>query len=542
MKDFLKRIDIDEKADLLVQMLMDLALLLIVLGMIFRGNPYFFVLSLVLLLIHNVIRAFEQINRQIIFLLFNFTFFFFLLTRIFVTAFFRVDYEYVGLFELGFDRSIATNIVLFISLSLFSLTFIYQLVSEPSTQEGKGKVGSGLVYALMDRLRGRFPWLNTSKRDQARSANKTGGNKKGLFAFAETFSAEDFRLVLQKIALLVFIVTIFAHIFYLMKELEYIRSVGYRQSYILKDWQSPLYRLMDMIGRMSFSAYFVYLASLPKKSHVLVASVPFLAASFIQLLQGLRNPIALNLLIVVIYFVLRSKSRRLFKKATILYMLIGAVLVVLFIKVGDSRGTEKITITDSLFNSLFRFFYNQGVTARTIGNAQLFSEWIPYKLYSFGDIIDFLKFSVGGLFQSDLVRPVGQSVQVVQQTHQLAHILSFLQTPFEYLNQGLGTGSSFIAELFVDFSVPGIIIGSGFYGLIIHGFRSMFSSNNLLNRACMLIACRNFLFTPRASYSFFLTSFFEKAQIASLVLLMVSALLVTLFLRKRAGGRADKQA
>ena len=76
----------------------DIAAILLIVGTIFQNNPYILVISSVCVLAHNVLYCFHNINRNIIFALFNFTLTFFLLSRFIVTTFFQADYEYVGLF------------------------------------------------------------------------------------------------------------------------------------------------------------------------------------------------------------------------------------------------------------------------------------------------------------------------------------------------------------------------------------------------------------------------------------------------------------
>ena len=214
--------------------------------------------------------------------------------------------------------------------------------------------------------------------------------------------------------------------------------------------------------------------------------------------------------------------------------IIVPILIFLFIRIGDSRGTEKLTITDSFMNSLIRFFYNQGVSARTIGNVQYYQELLPYKFYSFGELIDFAKFDVLGIF-TGAVRPTGQSLSVVMETHQLSHVLSFIQSPFDYLNLGLGTGSSFIAELYADFRYLGVILGSVFYGFLMALLVRVFYGKSIIARMVMLMVTRDFLFTPRASFSNIISSFTEKTQLIAILGIFVLSFAVFYLLRTRFG-------
>lgn len=514
----------------------DIAAILLIVGTIFQNNPYILVISSVCVLAHNVLYCFHNINRNIIFALFNFTLTFFLLSRFIVTTFFQADYEYVGLFEMGFERAIATRMILLITLSLFTLSITYVMRTYRNFIKS-GDRFRGLTYSLLTlatwKLRRFLPKRRRSNQDSEPEKKDFGS----LTLWEKKTWLErnpDFIKTVRTISLYIFFFTVVCHLYFLFNELQYIRSVGYRQSYIIAGQMSTFMRLMDIVGRMSFSAYFIYLATLPRRRHIFLPTLLFLAGSVIELFQGLRNPIALNLLIVVVYFMMRSKPVRFPKKMIVAMAIIVPILIFLFIRIGDSRGTEKLTITDSFMNSLIRFFYNQGVSARTIGNVQYYQELLPYKFYSFGELIDFAKFDVLGIF-TGAVRPTGQSLSVVMETHQLSHVLSFIQSPFDYLNLGLGTGSSFIAELYADFRYLGVILGSVFYGFLMALLVRVFYGKSIIARMVMLMVTRDFLFTPRASFSNIVSSFTEKTQLIAILGIFVLSFAVFYLLRTRFG-------
>lgn len=518
----------------LENILIDIALILILAGIVFQRNPYILVIASILVLIHNFLYSLHHLNKNIIFALFTFTFAFFLLSRFIVTTFFQADYEYVGLFEMGFERAIATRMILFITLSLFTLSVTYVMLTYRHLL-GNKKRFRGLTYSLI--TLGVWKFRTFFHRRKRKGKIEEQGETGQLSLWEKTTWLERhpaFISTLRRISLSIFFVTIICHFYYLFNELQYIRSVGYRQSYIVAGQMSTIMRLLDIVGRMSFAAYFIYLATLPRRRHIILPTILFLTASVIELFQGLRNPIALNLLIVIAYYMMRSSRVRLPKRLLVAMLIIVPILVFLFIRIGDSRGTEKITVTNSFFNSLIRFFYNQGVSARTIGNVQYYEELIPYRLYSFGNLIDFFKFDVLGFITGE-ARPTGQSLAVVMDTHQLSHVLSFLQSPFDYLNLGLGTGSSYIAELYADFGPIGIILGSACYGFLIALLVRLFYGKSVFLRMVMLIVTRDLLFSPRASFLNMIGSFMEKTQLFAIAGIFLLSVLVFIYQRKRLG-------
>lgn len=538
MDKILKRFQRGKWHSKLENIFIDIGAILLLFGAIFQNNPYILVISSVCILLHNILYCFHHMNRNIIFALFNFTFSFFLLSRFIVTTFFQADYEYVGLFEMGFERAIATRMILYITLSLFAVSVTYVMLTYRSLTAPKARY-RGLTYSLLTLGVWKLRSFSPKKRDLKTSEELDNRKKGKLSLWKRTNWLEnnpEFIKIVRRVSLYIFFFTIACHLYYLVNELQYIRTVGYRQSYIIAGQMSGFLRLMDIVGRMSFSAYFIYLATLPKRRHVILPTILFVVASVVQLFQGLRNPIALNILLVIVYFMLRSKQVRFPKKGVIALFIIVPILIFLFIRIGDSRGTEKLTITDSLMNSLVRFFYNQGVSARTIGNVQYYSDLIPYRVYSFGPLIDFVKFDLLGIF-TGAARPTGQSLAVVTGTHQLSHVLSFLQSPFDYLNLGLGTGSSYIAELSADFGMLGVILGSVFYGYLLFLLVRVFYGKSIILRMAMLMVCRDFLFTPRASFLNMITTFTEKTQLFAIVGIFILSFALFILLRRSRRGR-----
>lgn len=50
---------------------------------------------------------------------------------------------------------------------------------------------------------------------------------------------------------------------------------------------------------MSYASYFLYLSTKPRLKESLIATLLFLGASFIEVFTGARNPLMLNILIVI---------------------------------------------------------------------------------------------------------------------------------------------------------------------------------------------------------------------------------------------------
>src|SRR5690606_3586624 len=123
-------------------------------------------------------------------------------------------------------------------------------------------------------------------------------------------------------------------------------------------------------------------------------------------------------------------------------------------------------ININIIDSIFEFFYAQGVSANVIGYTMVLDESIPDgKLYSIGPILQFIS-NYYGYFIQGIPMPSGQTVELALNGYLFSHTISYLIMPTLYL-AGIGYGSSYIAELYADFGYFGIIFGSLFYGLLI---------------------------------------------------------------------------
>ena len=315
----------------------------------------------------------------------------------------------------------------------------------------------------------------------------------------------------------------------MIEDIRLTREIGYRRTYLIsKEYSNIWERLIDIIGRMYFISFFIYLASLPNIKKTIVPTFLFLIPNTLNLLTGSRNNFALDILIILIYFVLRTKNTKILKKIIILSIISLPFIIGILIFVGNIRGTDNVNTLYkySTGDKIIRFFYNQGVSARILGNVQYFSQDIPYRLYSFGDIIDFFKSSALGKMILNIGVYQGQSVEVFLTKNQLSHVISFIQSPYYYLNEGLGVGSSYIAELYVDFSYIGIVLGSFFYGFLIRKLMRIFIDESVVLRALMLVATRDLLLTPRASFTFFLSTILQKTQLASYILIIFASIFI----------------
>lgn len=500
--------------------LSNISIILLIFG-IFIKNPYIFLFSSVIILLSNVVFSMVELKDHVIFLLFNFTLFFFLLSRFISTGIFGADFEYNGMFEMSFSDEITINIIMFINLSIVavSLAYYYFYLSEKGNYDSSNYLINTLkskIDLIKERVFGSFY--------RRKRVTKTKSKNKILSYISK--NKEKIRTYIAVISFIIFFVSVFVKIYTSFEDAKLISKIGYRESFLRDKTSVPLAkRILDIVGRMYFTSFMIYLSTKPKLKMALIFSILFLIPAVFRLKAGIRNDIMLDTFVLFVYFIFRIENRKVLNNIVISAMIIVPALLLVLMIIEGTRGTlnENPTESNTIVNKILRFFYNQGVSARVIGNAQEYQDMIPNKFYSIGEITDFIKYSILGKIIPGLVEPQGQTYEVFLGKSQLSHVLTFVQSPYEYLNKGLGTGSSFIAELYIDLGIFGIISGSFLYGWFINKLRKMFYSEKTYIVAIMLIMTRNLFFVARSGYSFFLNHLLQETQIMVFIVIFVSA-------------------
>lgn len=523
-----------EYTNLIRNTLFSAGFILLLLG-ILVNDPYAFLFSTIFVIASNVIFTIQYLKDNFIFLLFNGTFTFFLLSRFIAAGLFGADYEYNGLFEMSFSDAITTKIILFIAISIISITLsYYYFYYKENKKKEDVSVFIALFFKLVKWLKNKFNIFLKKKKLNKKKAKKEKKENKILVFLKD--NREEITIYLRWISLIIFLVSVSIQIFNVYKNIKLINEIGYREYYLLdKTDVDILTRIFDIIGRMYFTSFIIYIATSPKLGRSLVLSILFLTPGVLELKSGGRTEFVLNFLIILIYCVFRIKNEKLLRKIIIGGIILMPLLFIVLMLVESSRGTQNVGLNYELsfIDKILKFFYSQGVSARTIGNAQEFSKDIPYRFYSFGEIIDFVKYTILGHIVPGIVEPQGQSYEVLIGKSQLSHTLTFLQSPYDYLNKGLGTGSSYIAELYVDFRILGIVIGSMFYGYLLNTLRKLFYNDDIVLRIIMLVITRNLLLVPRASFTYFLNRMLQVTQIGTFLVVFMLSTITFMICRKR---------
>ncbi|MGG4040959.1 O-antigen polysaccharide polymerase Wzy family protein [Bacillus smithii] len=446
------------------------------------SNSNILLLAVCSMLFHNLWYSCERFSERSIFFAFNITFFTFLVARLVVkplTGYYdKYNNNYYGL---DFDTE---SVVWFIFISLFiSLLFLF------------------FGYCLIKN-------------------NKKIKSKK--LKIYDKLSVKNISIVSK----ILFYFTYVFNVLVLLDKAKFSSSYGYMELYVSYSSSYPLWfvKLADMCP----SALFVYLGTLPSKRKCFLPLLLYLSLGVLSLFVGQRNNFVLNILIVLIYFCLRNitdKNEKWFGKREIISCIFTfPILIFLLNAVSYLRIGAKVN-QSSVIDVISEFFYKQGTSVNLIGYAETLANRFPEgKSYSFGKIIDFFNNNV---ITQTLINTPKYSPQTIESAlygTSFADSVSYILSPYRYLH-GWGYGSSYIAELYLDFGYFGIIVGNFVYGIILALMTKLFK-RSILGVWLSLYITRSLLYAPRSSFTAFIVSTFSLVNILTLFIILIGCIIL----------------
>lgn len=447
--------------------------------------------SIVIIFIHNILYTCEKFYNRIVFFGFNVSIFVFLVGRMIVSKLFEFNNQIVGYFGTNFHSDdIVFKILVLLNLTLFFLFLGFKIPEKTVDNIFKKKSQQsdiGMIYTL------------------------------------------------RNVSCIVFLISFVLRIIYLIEAIKVSHNSGYFSYF--SSFQSSLPFPIVMISEMMPIAFFCYLATIPNKKRALFLIALYLSEGIVSMFTGSRSDFMLNILIVFIYFAFRTVRSNhtnekpwLGKKEWIIAIVSLPIIVVILNTIETIRN-EFARATSSVNDAILSFFYAQGVSVNVIGYTDALKESIPNKIYTFGPIIEFFKFNILGIFSGKNTELHGQTLERAMEGYQYSHTISYLVMPQLYL-KGVGYGSSYVAELFHDFSYIGLILGSILIGILIALFTKLASSGKVLFVLIALMMIRKLLFIPRASTIAFVIDTFSPINIFTILVIFGFAYILKKFSRK----------
>lgn len=413
--------------------------------------------SMILLLAHNIIYAFENVKDRIVFLMLHITIFTFLISRPFI-GMFRGEKWWLA------SGQAEENIYFSINIILLSMLFLYL-----------GAVIGQYIYKKYEK---------TDKVNQEKIQRKL-----------------QFRNNLQVVAMVAFYITM---CFFLVQEGEkllYMRGRSYVEYYT--GFRSQLPGIFYTIASFMKYSLCVFLATFPSKKRAFIPLCLFELSAIPELLIGVRNPIMLNSIFIFLYYVIRDiyeKRKKWIGKIekALLVLSIPASLIFMTAYAYIRSGLE--VAQKNIFKLFFDFFYGQGVTFNVLGIAYGYRNNLPeraWRNYTFGGMIDYIVHGrIGQMIFGTEPLPEGNNWTNGTLSNNFSHNFSYLVRKEEYLN-GQGWGSSYMLETYIDFGYVGLIIFNLVLGILLIYMLKKFGENTLLDTIFLLSLTTIFLI-PRA--------------------------------------------
>lgn len=294
----------------------------------------------------------------------------------------------------------------------------------------------------------------------------------------------------------------------------FVGEVGFYDLYT--DFQS---RLPLPVSLLADGFDFVVMLGLATRPGRLVSSALlglYLVDGLASLAALQRSGFFLNFLVICVYLAWRAlekdeaSARKVLKR--LIYSLVGLapIFAIVSNRVASLRRPQG-EVEGGVVAQLLDFLYAQGVSINVIAFTEQFAGSIPpSRFFSFGPLIEFLKYRVFSIFSGETL-PVGNDPSRAIEGHQLSHTISYIVMPDAYMAGG-GYGSSFLAELYVDGALAAVLIGSVLLGIVLGWLPRALGSDIAITTLGLLVA-RELFFVPRGSFVGFLVNPFSLGNL-----------------------------
>ena len=422
-------------------------------------------LSITLLLIANVLLLLNDASTNAVFLAFQATFFLFLIAGPLFDAIDKID----------FFRSFTNSVV--------SKTYICYWLA---------------AFAM---------WCNCLYRSI--------GSKEKVFGFGKRDAKSEkpskpYNLeTIRSISKVLYYIAILAYFATTADKILFRQVYSLQAYYASYDASSNLPGVVVKISDCHLIALCLFLATKPTKKEARIPLIVFVIVSALTILYGVRHIIMLNLLFVVIYFVLRNDDDEIWlHRKTIVLCVVLSPIIMMALQAFDvfrrSVAFNLLDIKELLSFSLVRdFFVSQSVSSYILPNAMshmylLGDQPVPY---TFGTLYTYLTQNMITRFFTGASAFSANSIESAMSSGNLGARLAYYMYRESFLT-GTGMGGSFVADLYVDFSFPGVFIGTFFACIFMNGLSKAVRVKNgsPFMLAFALVAIRWFIYMPRDSY------------------------------------------
>lgn len=310
-------------------------------------------------------------------------------------------------------------------------------------------------------------------------------------------------------------------------------SVVFTHSYVFlyNGFQENI--ILKWISLVSEVFFWCYLATFPSKKQLKLPIFVFILISILNLFTGSRGNTMLNIFFIIFYCGLRDNTKtnlyeKWLPKHIKLYSLLS-IPIVCVVLASISFLRNKQSISTSFINLIFDFLGNQGESGLLIplsmeNTTAIIAENINF---TFGNILRGLQ---SNNFWSDFfgLRYIGglssNSVEYAHYANSFSAAITNYYMTYNFRN-GLGLGGSYLAELWLDYGLFGIVVFNLFLGWFISRCATI-KLNNFYINALLFCVVQSLLDIGRTSCFKFLQNFTSSIVLLSYIIIFLSFYLI----------------
>ena len=330
----------------------------------------------------------------------------------------------------------------------------------------------------------------------------------------------------RKISKYYFYFTYLFWILILIDNVLYVFQNGYTAYYL--SYSSRIPAILRELGYMSPVALFIYMSTMPRKKE---AKIPILMYAFYLLVSlgtGRRIYFMTGILIIFSYMMIRNvvapEEKPWISKKSLIRLCIILPFLLIIMYLFEYIRSEAYVGNASEWSPIIGFFVRQGTSINVIKYTDLFFDRLnPDAHYSLYNIIRWLQNSfLNDLLNLDLNFVIGrQSEETAIAGTYLADFVSYNANKTIY-SEGMGYGSCYIAELYVDFGYLGVLLGNMLYGgLLCKLLKTAMNTGSIWMSAIGLYMIDAIFQAPRATFDSFFGSLLYFNSWGPLVLIFL---------------------
>ncbi len=336
-------------------------------------------------------------------------------------------------------------------------------------------------------------------------------------------SSDSARILVQRVALAGVYITFVPAVIKALDAGKYVAENGYASLY--STYKTTLPTVIITLAQLFTMLVFIYFATMPRKKNCIIPLILYFSYGALGLLSGRRLLLGTTLLVIIFYFIVRSKltpdENWLDRKKVAFLIIVVACLMVFLYAYKYIRYGQNIEKT-GVFSMFMSFFNQQGESINVI----------KYQKQLEGDQLKFTSFyyTIGYFRRSILTRGFSSFPRELYDlrtratalyTNNLADYIIYKVNPDSYY-AGYGYGTSYIAETYHDFGYTGVVIYSFILGCFLnklYSFKKKYAS--VWRIAIALMILEEITVLPRYGADSVLQPFYNLTNMMVLIVLVL---------------------